>query len=317
MEDEFNDTEAANELVSNQLKAGGGKAYLSKGGNADDNRDAIELAALKRQREEERAFQMDISTGESKRQHTFNYAANKDRKVIRRKITKTNPDGTQTVVFRFIVLPKDVQRALTDKTSGANSKAKPKRRKKQKNQFLPRDGSKAPVGHAMFAEEHEDGRLHIQGKRRSRGGRGRKASDDDYSPTRKAVEISRSRTGESKPKRKRSEEDDYEEQYFASVKRKGTTNRKERGAARERIPHVMFADRLEQIRLVCEKRPHRLVYISMKSECMRELTSIDHDSHLIFPFILLILTVDRFIVLWINHLMSIMKKSRGPSICKL
>ena len=53
-------------------------------------------------------------------------------------------------------------------------------------------------------------------------------------------------------KRKREEE---EAEVYAAIKRKGTSNRKERGSIRERRPHVIFADRLESIRAMIESRP--------------------------------------------------------------
>lgn len=263
MEDEFNDTDVANELVSNQLRsrAGGGKAYHAvKGANPDDNRDAIELAALKRQREEERAVQMDIDTvrGDSN-QRIRHHSSYKDQKVIRRRITKTNPDGSQTVTFKFIISPNEVEKVMAEKKlKGSDKDSQVKKKKKHKSPVVPHETSKNPVGHALFAEEDDAfGRLNFVVKRKGRGGKVRKSSDDDYTPSRSRKSLgsrSKSRSTDKKPKRKRSEDDDLE-QYIATSRRKGTSNRKERGAARERMPHVMFADRLEQIRLMVEKRP--------------------------------------------------------------
>jgi hypothetical protein len=60
--------------------------------------------------------------------------------------------------------------------------------------------------------------------------------------------------GKGKKKRKREEEEDdfYESKYL----KKGNSNRRERGSARERMPHVIFADRLEGIRATVERRPN-------------------------------------------------------------
>lgn len=264
MEDEFNDTDVANELVSNQLRSqnGGGKAYLSQANraNTEDSRDAIELAALKRQREEERAVQMDIDAyrGDAK-QYTRHQNMNKGAKVIRRRITKTNPDGSQVVTFKFIIAQSEVEKVMAEKKSKGHEKdSKAKRKKKNKVSIMTHEASKNPVGHALFAEEDDGGAVTIHVKKRGRGGRVRKSSDDDYAPSSRSKKTpgsrSKSRSTDKKPKRKRSEDDDLE-LYVASMKRKGTSNRKERGAARERMPHVMFADRLEQIRLMVEKRP--------------------------------------------------------------
>jgi len=263
-EDNFKDTEKTNELVSNQLRseAGDEEAYrsLKKGANTHAlSEDAMNLAALQRQREEERAVQMDMAAVSGQEaQYVGKHTANKDRKVIRRKITKTNPDGTQTVTFKFIILPNEVKKAIESKYSGGdnNDSSKPKRKKKNKPHMMPHETSKTPVGHAMFEEEDEGGSIHLQVKRRTRGGRGRRADEDDYSPSRSRKtpgSKSRSKSTDKKSKRKRSEDEDNE-LYVTTARRKGTSNRKERGAARERMPHVMFSDRLEAIRLGCEQR---------------------------------------------------------------
>ena len=121
MEDEFNDSNAVNELVSNQLRSrGGGNAFLlqSKGANAEDNRDAIELAALKRQRDEERAVQMDLDAFKGDTNYYMKqHSSIKDKKVIRRRITKTNPDGSQVVIFKFITSSVEVDKVLAEKKS--------------------------------------------------------------------------------------------------------------------------------------------------------------------------------------------------------
>merc|ERR1719491_1009713 len=55
-------------------------------------------------------------------------------------------------------------------------------------------------------------------------------------------------------KKKRKRVEDEKDFYALSAKRKGNSNRRERGSARENKPHVIMADRLEQIRSNCEKR---------------------------------------------------------------
>ena len=64
------------------------------------------------------------------------------------------------------------------------------------------------------------------------------------------------RTGTAKAMKKRKREEDDIELYNSVARRKGTSNRKERGSIRDRRPHVIFANRLEAIRLLAESRPH-------------------------------------------------------------
>ncbi len=263
-EDNWKDTEKTNELVSNQLRSevGDGEAFrsvsaLKNAVNSQElSKDAMELAALQRQREEERAFQMDIDAVSGREaMYMGKVAIDKDRKVIRRKITKTQPDGTQTVTFKFIVAPSEVKKELANKAREKDEKGtlKGKRKKKAKAITLPRFAYRNP-GHSLFEEEDDIGRIPLQGKKRRSTGRGRKSNDEDYSPRgRKSIGKGRQKTTEKKNKRKRSEED--LDLYVTSARRKGTSNRKDRGAARDRMPHVIFADRLEQIRQSCEKRP--------------------------------------------------------------
>eukprot|EP01083_Nonionella_stella_P007156 20688_1 len=114
-------------------------------------------------------------------------SVDKDRKVIRRKVTKTQPDGTQQVTFKFFVLPSDVKRVLAEKNAEDDRNLTPKgrkQRKKAKPIIIPRDPRKPLVGHSLFEDEDDGGRLHVQVKRRARGGR-RKA-DDDYTPSQRS-----------------------------------------------------------------------------------------------------------------------------------
>ncbi len=262
MEDIFKDTEKTNELVSNQMREGEGEngafRSLKKDGNTEMNKDAMELAAFQRQIEEERANRMDLDAVSGEEAQYKGSYTGKARKVIRRKITKTNPDGSQTITFKFILQPTEIKKALSEKTpDGAETNTKTKRKKKQKSNIIPHEGSKNPVGHALFEEEDEGGTVHLQVRKRGRGARRKSSDDDEYTTSRSRKTPgtkSRSRSTDKRPKRKRSEDEDAEF-YIANARRKGTSNRKERGAARERMPHVMFSQRLEEIRLSCEKRP--------------------------------------------------------------
>ena len=55
--------------------------------------------------------------------------------------------------------------------------------------------------------------------------------------------------------RKRKKEEDELDVYVSSAKRKGTSNRKERGSIRDRRPHIIFGEKLEAIRSAVESRP--------------------------------------------------------------
>ncbi len=264
-EDNWKDTEKTNELVSNQLRSevGDDEAFrsvsaLKNAVNSQElSKDARELAALQRQREEERALQMDFAAVNGREaQYMGKAAIDKDRKVIRRKITKTQPDGSQIVTFKFIVLPSEVRKELANKEQREKDEKgtlKGKKKKKAKPIILSRTTYRNP-GHSFFEEEDDGGRISLQSRKRRSGGRGRKSNDEDYTPRgRKSIGKGRQKTAEKKNKRKRSEED--LDLYVSNARRKGTSNRKDRGAARDRMPHVIFADRLEQIRQSCEKRP--------------------------------------------------------------
>lgn len=69
-----------------------------------------------------------------------------------------------------------------------------------------------------------------------------------------------SKQAQVKKKKKRLREMEEEDLYKPHHRTKGTSNRKERGAARERMPHVIFASRLESIRDAAEKRPNSYAF---------------------------------------------------------
>ena len=59
-----------------------------------------------------------------------------------------------------------------------------------------------------------------------------------------------------KRNKKRQKLQEEKEIYKKPNQTKGTSNRKERGAARNRMPHVILSDRLEQLRALVESRPN-------------------------------------------------------------
>merc|ERR1712157_239581 len=93
-------------------------------GNQDLSKDARELAALMRQREEERQAQEGFSKGgsigtEGKKDSACDASVGggsvMKRKVIRRRITKTFPDGTQTTTFKFITRDVEIDKIMAAK----------------------------------------------------------------------------------------------------------------------------------------------------------------------------------------------------------
>lgn len=89
----------------------------------------------------------------------------------------------------------------------------------------------------------------------------KKASDFKISST---IKHSRAQVKENRKKKLRKQEEEAD-LYKSHVRGKGTSNRKERGSARERMPHVILADRLETIRSAVELRPQAGAFIKAVS----------------------------------------------------
>ena len=278
-EEDLMDVKETSELVTAQIRgAGDDTAFRAMGGRTKEDRqdlskDARELAALKRQRQEEREAQGLMGSTENASVPQRSLAG---RKVIRRRITKTHPDGSQTTTFKFIVLPAEVEKVLeAKKAKEEQTKAAEKKKRRSRHRFdaakFEDDGGENVVGHSMFEDDDDDenrgGGIKIKVQRRTvkkKGGGAAsspsKSSASAYSkPKTSTVPVNKSlgKTtvgGKGKKKRKREEEEDdfYETKFF----KKGNSNRRERGSARERMPHVIFADRLEGIRASVERRPN-------------------------------------------------------------
>jgi hypothetical protein len=180
-----------------------------------------------------------------------------DRKIIRRRITKTHPDGRQTTTFKFIVHAQEVGKIM------ARLQSKPETKTSKNREFKYEHGAdENPPGHAMFEDEDDfeyslKGRLHA-GSRRRGGNRRRGASGGRGTPRARNLTFGKLKTKVSKEERmkKRKREEEELEVYSSSAKRKGTNNRRERGSIRDRRPHVIFAEKLEQIRSTVEARPY-------------------------------------------------------------
>lgn len=115
--------------------------------------------------------------------------------------------------------------------------------------------------HAMFEDDDDfeyssKGRL-SSGKRR--GGRRRPGERAPSRGARGALQFGKSKqkvTKEDRARKRRREEEELEVYNSLHAKRKTTNNRRERGSIRDRRPHVIFSERLEEIRSKVESRPH-------------------------------------------------------------
>ena len=97
-----------------------------------DAKEAHELALLMKQREEERAAHEDFNTaGPTGGKQFAALAGAVKRKVIRRKITKVHPDGTQKTIFKFICEPSEAGKIMARLDS---QEKEPQRRQEMKYQ---------------------------------------------------------------------------------------------------------------------------------------------------------------------------------------
>lgn len=131
-DDDFDFDDLLEEEMTSRPNSSSHAASRKSDGADGDAKDAHEFTMLMKQREEEKAAQEDFNaTGASGGKQLAALTGGVQRKVIRRKTTKTFPDGTQKTTFRFIVEPKEVGRLLDE--LGAQDK-EPKRRQEMKYQ---------------------------------------------------------------------------------------------------------------------------------------------------------------------------------------
>ena len=254
MELEMMDRPETNQLVAAHAGAGGAAAGGAlRNATQDQVQDARELAALKRQQEEERAQREGFSVI-TPAEHTKSMI---NRKIVRRRLIKTYPDGRQTVTFKYVTNPEEVGQIESKLVL-----QKPQNRRKtwERPEYIPDDKQ---IGHAMFEDEDDfeyskSGRG-IAGKRRGGGRRGRGGSSAKAPPGRKKGEFQfgklKNKLTKEQRMKKRKRDEEEAEIYESVSKKKGTNNRKERGSIRERRPHVILADRFEAIRSMIESRP--------------------------------------------------------------
>lgn len=277
MELEMATTGEANRLVSG-LRDNGGGALDSQ----ELNKDAREFAALQRQREEER----NITEGVDKKSSALGVERPKF-KVVRRKITKasnlfsffvvsryffiltnlikiqTQPDGTQTVTFEFIVNRDNVDAIVArmkQQSEGDDKKRIERKKKKKTDNDNDVDHGERCVGQATFEDEDNvktRRSLKLKIKKETRAIQRKMPGPKKASQfqMKSSIKHSRDQAKENR-KLKRLKQEEEADLYKSHVKGKGTSNRKERGSARERMPHVLLAERFESVRRLVEGRPN-------------------------------------------------------------
>ena len=252
LEEEMMDQTEANQLVAGQT---GGEASLGQLRSATQNQalsnDARELAALKRQRDEERVADQGLTAAEGK----ASGVPLQNRKIVRKRITKTYPDGRSITTFKFIVSPHEVGQTMARL---AKEEYDTPKISYIRPDYVP---DEKQIGHSMFADE-DDFEFTVRGQRSSgfmkrKGGRRGRAAGGRGMSRKKELQFGKLKTKVTKEQRikKRKREEDEMEVYSSIQRRQGTSNRKERGSIRDRRPHVIFANKLESIRAAVESRP--------------------------------------------------------------
>jgi transcription initiation factor TFIID subunit 1 len=228
-------------------------AHAQKDGG--DDKDAHELAALLKQREQEKAAQEDFRAAAGGGKQFVATTSMINRKVVRRRITKTHPDGTQTTTFKFICNPEEAGKVMARLEQKPQA---PKRNQELKYQY---GEDEKPPGNALF-EDDDDFEYSTKGRNAGKRRGGARRRSGDRAPSRggrgTALQFGKRKTPVNKEERMRKRRRDEEdlEVYNSHAKRKTTNNRRERGSIRDRRPHVIFAEKLEAIRAAVEARPH-------------------------------------------------------------
>ena len=166
LEDEMTDRAEANMLVVDHARDGSGEGALSqlRAATQDQNltKEAQELAALKKQREEERVAKLGLSKKQDVDVGQTPFP--RDRKIIRQRITKTHPDGRQTTTFKFILDPKEVGTIMARLHENPGSGGRPPEIQYEYG------ADEKPPGHAMFEDDDD---FEFSSKGRMQGGRRR------------------------------------------------------------------------------------------------------------------------------------------------
>lgn len=236
--DDFQDERAGSQFLASQ-----------KDTTEESKQDARDLAALRRNQEEQKATQDGISHA-AKAAPTNRSMVGK--KVVRRRITKTHADGTQTITFKFIFAEDEIEKVRMQKREQGMSGIRSRKHKQVHRQ------NDRIYGHAMF-EDDDNYELASTEIHRAHSTAGRKGGLVKGAKVRKPIAQAgrmRSKLTTDKRLKKRKKEMEEAELYVAPSKRKKLNNRRERGASgRQQLPHVRFSQKLEEIRLNVERFP--------------------------------------------------------------
>ena len=165
---------------------------------------------------------------------------------------QTKPDGSQVVSFEFIVKDREkVEEIIAKKKEAESEEKKAPERKKKKKKAAGSYAEGVCVGHAMFKDEDNAKRVKVK-VLKTRGKPGPKKRADAKISSIKHSRLTVKERNAAKRMQRKEDEDMYKKKAIS----KGTNNRKERGAARDRMPHVILSDRLESIRMAVEDRPN-------------------------------------------------------------
>lgn len=245
MEEEMMDRADATRIVAEQ---GGDEGRIKARMMQDqDLTDAKNLVNLKKEKAEARAAREGLTGNDDM---LLKEPSGFKRKVVRRRITKTYPDGKVVTSFKFIVHAEEVGKIM----------ARLQHEKKEVPKITDRPDyppDERQIGHAMF-EDEDDFEFSIKGRGATKGrGKRRGRAATTARGVRMKTQIGKLRIGTGKNQRmkKRLREEDDLDVYNSVARRKGTSNRKERGSIRDRRPHVIFANRLEALRSLAESRP--------------------------------------------------------------
>lgn len=237
--DDFQDERAGNQFLTSQKES-----------TEESKQDARDLAALRRNQEEQKATQDGISGGTAKAPAVNRSMIGK--KVVRRRITKTHADGTQTITFKFILSEDEIEKVKMQKREEGMDHARSRKHKQ-----LHRQNDRT-YGHAMF-EEDDNYELASTEIQRVQAVKNRKSGLIQGAKMRKPIAQAgriKSKLTTDKRIKKRKKELEEAELYVAPFKRKKTNSRRERGASgRQQLPHVRFSQKLEEIRLNVERFP--------------------------------------------------------------
>jgi transcription initiation factor TFIID subunit 1 len=246
--EDFQDEKTGTQLLANHRREeGAGPGGLQRESSQDLAAEARDLAALRRQQEEDRAAADGIDKNAPARRSMIG------KKVVRRRIMRTYPNGTQETIFKFILADDEIEKVFMRKREeGQNGYGLGSPPRKQ----IHKQNDRAH-GHAMF-EEDDNYELASTELPHSRMAKGRKGPSAKVAKRRMIPQAGKlkGKIGADKRMKKRKKEMEEAELYVPPSKRIRTgNNRRERGAGRQRLPHVIFSTRLEKIRMDVERFP--------------------------------------------------------------